>query len=168
MPPSNQHEESRHQGTAHSNRTPRSGQSPARRKLPAISWAKAATSQLQSTEMVLHKTPTFHTIAKDGMMIPFSFEVHPHLHVTSRYSKSKLPLNALVFRHIFEPVQHVTREVLQLYRIAAAKAVKGRLGVAPLHDHLGDPITIVTKTTGGPNGTWTLTRDTRVRFTSAR
>ena len=71
------------------------------------------------TDMVLYKTLTFHTIAKDGM-IPFPFEVTPHLQVTGRYSKSKLPLNELLFRHIFEPRQYATREVLQLCRNAAA------------------------------------------------
>ena len=101
------------------------------RKIPAILWAEAATSQTQSTEMVLYKTPTFQNTAKDGM-IPFPFEVHPHLQVTSIYSKSKLPHDELVFRHIFEPGQYATREVLQLCRTATAKAVKGRMGVALL------------------------------------
>ena len=55
-----------------------------------------------SADMVLYKKSTFHTIAKDGM-IPFPLGVTPHLQVTCRYSKSKLPLNELVFRHIFEP-----------------------------------------------------------------
>ncbi len=106
--------------------------------------------------MVLYKTPTFHTVAKDGM-IPFPFEVYPHLQVKGKYSKSKLPLNELVFRHIFEPGQCATREDLQLCKTAAAKAVKGRRGVAPLQDHLGDPITVVTKKAGGPHGIRTPT-----------
>lgn len=37
--------------------------------------------------MTLYTTPTFHTIAKDGM-IPFPFEAIPHLQVTVGYSKS--------------------------------------------------------------------------------
>ena len=82
-------------------------------------------------------------------MILFPFEVHSHLQVTCRYYKFKLPFNELVFRHIFEARQYATREVLELCRTAAAKAVKGRLGVAPLHDYLGDPITFVTKKIGG-------------------
>jgi len=167
MPASIQHEENRHQGPLHSNRTLVVGQSPARRKLPAVSWAETTTSQPHNTDMVQYKTPTFHTIAKDGM-IPFPFEVNPHLQVTCRYSKSKLPLNESIFRHIFLPRQYATREVLQLCKTAAAKAVKGRLGVVPQRDHLGDPIIVVTKKVGAPHGTWTLTRDIRVRFPSAR
>jgi len=58
-------------------------------------------SQPRINETVLYKTPTFHIIAKDGM-IPFPFEVHPHLQVTSKYSNSKVPHNELVFRRIFE------------------------------------------------------------------
>jgi hypothetical protein len=117
--------------------------------------------------MVLYKQPTFHTIAKDEM-IHFPFEAIPHLQVTCRYSKSKLPLNELVFRHIFEPGQYATREVLHLCRTAAAKAIKSRLGFTLIQDHIGDPITVVTKRTGEPQGTWTLTGDIRVRFSSAR
>jgi hypothetical protein len=49
-----------------------------------------------------------------------------------------------------------------------ANAVKGRLGVAPLHDHIEDPITVVTKKIGGSHRAWKLTRDIRVRFSSAR
>ena len=59
-------------------------------------------AQTPSTAIVLYKTPTFYTIAKDGM-IPFPFETTPHLQVIGRFSKSKLPQNELVFRHIFEP-----------------------------------------------------------------
>ena len=94
--------------------------------------------------MAMYKTPTFLSIAKDGM-IAFPFEVHPRLHVTGRYSKFKLPLNELVFLHIFKVGQYATREVLQLCKTTAAKAVKGQLGVAPLQDPLGEPITFVTK-----------------------
>ncbi len=96
--------------------------------------------------MVFYKQTTFHTIAKDGM-IPFPFEANPHLQVTSRYSKSKLPLNEMVFRHIFEPGKYATREVLRLCRTAAAKAIKSRLGFALIQDHIGGPITVVTKRT---------------------
>jgi hypothetical protein len=117
--------------------------------------------------MVLYMTPTFHTIDKDKML-PFPFEAHPHLQVTRRYSKSKLPQNKLVFRHIFEPGQYATREVLQLCRTRAAKDVKSRLGFALIQDNLGDPITVVTKKIGGPQGTWTLTGDIKIRFPSAR
>jgi hypothetical protein len=124
-------------------------------------------AQTPSTDIVLYMTPTFHTIAKNGM-IPFPFEATPHFQVSGRYSKSKLPQNELVFRHIFEPGQYATREVLELCRIAAAKAVKDRLGFALIQDHIGDPITVVTKKTGGPHGTWTLTGDIRIRFPSAR
>ena len=72
------------------------------RNTQAITWAEAASAQTPRTDMVLYRTPTFHTIAKDGM-IPFPFEAPPHLQVTGRYSKLKLPQNELVFRHIFEP-----------------------------------------------------------------
>jgi len=93
MPSSTHQGESRHQGTPHSNSTLRAGQSPSGRKLPEISWTEAATSQSHSTDMVLYKTPAFHTIAKDGM-IPFPFEVHPHLQVTGILSLSCRSINA--------------------------------------------------------------------------
>ena len=99
-------------------------------------------------------------------MIPVPFKISPHLQVTSRYSNSKLKLNELVFRHIFETGQHATRTVLQICIKAAAKVVKGRHGVAPQQDHLGDPNTAVKKKTRGPHGTWTLIGDIRVRFPS--
>ncbi len=73
-----------------------------------------------------YRTPTFHNIAEDGM-IPFPFETTPHLQVAGRFSKSKLPQHELVFRHIFEPGQYATREVVQLCGTAAAKGVKDRL-----------------------------------------
>ena len=101
-------------------------------------------------------------------MIPFPFNVCPHLQVTSRYSNSKRPLNELVFSHIFEPWQNATRKVRQLCRIAAAKLVKGRGGVTLLQDPLEDPVIVVTKKLGGPQGIWTLKRDITVRFPSAR
>jgi hypothetical protein len=109
-------------------------------------------AQPPSIAIVPYRTPIFHTIAMNGM-IPFPFETTPHLQVTGRFSKSKLPQHELVFRHIFEPIQYATREVLQLCRTATAKAVKNRMGFALIQDHIGDPITVVTKKTGGPQGT---------------
>ena len=86
-------------------------------------------------------------------MLPFPFEVHPHLQVTGRYSKSKLPHNELVFRHIFELGQYATGEVLQICLTHAAKDVKSQLGFALIQDNLGYLITVVTKRTRGPHGT---------------
>jgi hypothetical protein len=37
-----------------------------------------------------------------------------------------------------------------------------------IQDHIGDPITIVTKRTRGPQGIWTLTGDIRIRFSSSK
>ena len=68
-------------------------------------------AQPPSTAIVPYMTPIFHTIAMDGM-IPFPFKTIPHLQVTGRFSKSKLSQNESVFRHIFEPRQYATREVL--------------------------------------------------------
>jgi len=161
-----QGEESQHHPADRSNRSPYAGQT-AGRNTRAITLAEAAMAHTPSTDIVLYITPTFHTIAKDGM-IPFPFEAIPHLQVTGRYSKSKLLQNELVFYYIFEPGQYATREVLQLCRTTTAKTVKDRLGFALIKDHVGDPIIVVTKKTGGPQGTCTLTGDKRIRFPSAR
>jgi hypothetical protein len=42
------------------------------------------------------------------------------------------------------------------------------LGFALIQDHIGDPITVVTKKTREPQGTVMLTGERRVRFPSAR
>ena len=70
MPSPNQREESRHHSIDRSNRSQGAGQIPAGRITQTITWVEATMAKTLSIEMVIYKTPTFHTIAKDGM-IPF-------------------------------------------------------------------------------------------------
>jgi hypothetical protein len=130
-----------------------------------ITYAIAAAKHQDNT-VTVYKAATFYNVDKDNTY-SYPFEDIPHLLITGRYSGATLPKNQIVFRHIYERGQTATRETLQACRSYAIHAIRKRRGIALQHDHLGDPVTIVTKKHIGSNE-WNLTGDGRVRFPSKR
>jgi len=108
-----------------------------------MTYAAAAAKHLDNT-VAVYKTATFHTVEKD-LTYNYPFEDIPHLQITGRYSGATLPKNEIVFRHIFERGQNVTRETLQACRWYAIQALRKHLGIALQHVQLSDPVTFVTK-----------------------
>jgi hypothetical protein len=75
------------------------------------SWAKAIGRPQTAHKLVPHRTPTYHTVAKDADY-HHPFESLPHLLLTGRYSGSTLPWKDMVFRNVFPTGRVATRELL--------------------------------------------------------
>jgi len=126
----------------------------------------AATVKYEDQTFAAYEPATFHKADKDNSY-PFPYEDIPHLVMIGRYSGATLPRNEIVFMHIFQHGQAVTKAALHACRSYEIRAIRDRLGIALLQDQLGDPITMVTKRTNDSNE-WHLIGDLRVRFPSKR
>jgi len=132
------------------------------------SWAEAVGRMHTEEQLVPHRTPTYHAVARDADY-HYPLESLPHLLLTDKYSGSTLPWNEMVFKNVFPAGQATTRELLQSHRTAAHIAIKKRLGINLMHtDAQGDIITIVTKKMNKQQGEWSTTGDIRVRFATTR
>ena len=135
---------------------------------PTSSWAEAIGHPQATHSLVPHRTPTYHTVARDADY-HHPLEAPPHLLLTGRYSGSTLPWNEMVFRNVFPSGQAATRELLQSHRTTAHIAIRKRLGINLMHtDAQGDIITVVTKKMDKQQGEWTTTGDIRFRFATSR
>ena len=115
-------------------------------------WAEAIGRPHAEQQLVPHRTPTYHTMAKDaGYHYPL--KTLPHLNFPGRYSGSTLPWNEMVFRNVYPAGQATRRELLHSHRTAAHIAIRKRLGINRMHtDAQGDIITVVTKKTDKQQG----------------
>ena len=132
------------------------------------SWAEAIGRPQAEHQLVPHRTPTYHTVARDADY-HYPLDTLPHLLLAGKYSGSTLPWNEMVFRNVFPAGQAATRELMQSHRTAAHIAFRKRLGInLMLTDAQGDIITVVTKKTDKQQGDWTTTGDIIVRFATSR
>jgi len=108
-------------------------------------WAEAIRHPPASQQLVPHRTPTYHTVARVAAY-SHPLEIVPHLLLAGIYLRYELLLNEMVSRYVFPAGQVVTRELLQRHRTAAHIATMQRLRINLMHaDYQGDTITVVTK-----------------------